>query len=832
MSDGGAGVRPRVQADNGASGRTSSARLLQFPAAATDEWLGGTRHPNDRQAQGDEHVPHSILIAEDSFTQRELLRADLEQAGYRVTVAADGEQAFDELTGQRFDLLLSDVVMPGVTGHELCRKAKELDPTLPVLMLTSLSDPLDVVRGLQAGADNFLRKPYVADQLLGRIQTILYNRQLRERGQTQMGLELFFLNQRFMITAERQQILDVLVSTFEELVETNERLREREDELARAHDELGRQLSAAEAERRRLNGVLAALPDVMVTIDREGTVTGASDGATEFLGAASPGDLCGRHIWDVIDFVDGDGHSMPVEERPLHRALVTGETSERGGFFDVLCQRSDGSRVPVVVRGAPLRDAAGTITGAVGVLHEVGALAAHDPLTQLPTQVGFATRVNLAVQRAAERGRCAAVLLITLDRAQRIRDSLGHSGSDELVAAVARRLQGVLAEAERDRSCVEASAAYLGNQEYAVVLGNLEDETEAVRIAQLLVDRVGAIYTVEGIDLPLTLSVGVALPTGTSADVMDLVPAAATAARTAAQAGGNRVAVSNPETSRRAFERLHEESDLRSAIEGGQLRVLYQPQLCVATGKVTGMEALVRWQHPERGLLSPGAFIPLAEDSGLIVPLGSWVLQEACRQMAIWRRLVPAARSWTMSVNLSPQQLASDDVTEIVRHALAESRLDPSALQLEITETGVMADPAAVKERLSAIKALGASVAIDDFGTGYSSLLQLRRFPIDVLKIDRTFVGGMVTDEEDAAIVAATVRLGQSLGLRLVAEGVETVDQLARLRILECDYAQGYHWAAPLHADDFLRWAKRSAALAEADGNAPASSQAAATSRG
>ena len=758
-----------------------------------------------------------VLIAEDSPTQREVLCSLLEDVGFEVVAAPDGAAALDALTDQTFDLLISDIVMPRMDGYALCEQAKGRKPLLPVILLTSMTDPLDVVRGLQAGADNFLRKPYDFPQLLSRVQTILHNQKLRNAGQTQMGLELFFLNQRFMITAERQQVLDLLVSTFEDLVSTNQQLRAQEIELAAARDQLAVQLEHVEAERQRLAAVMSAVPQAIVVVDAECTVTGASDAMVAFVGARDAGDLIGRPARGILELLDHTGEEISVDERPLRRVLRHGEPVELGRAFDLLAPRPDGQHVPVLLHAAPVLDAAGRTTGAVGVLHELEGLSLHDSLTRLPAHKAFAQGVDAAVAVSSAEEKVAAVLVIAVDRVRDLRDSLSTHRFDLLAVALAQRLEQALDVQDALPRTTGPSLGYLGGLEFAVVLPRLADEAHGALVAEAIREYMSQPVHVEDLRLAITVTVGLSATSCAGTRAEDLVPAAAAAAHVGVRAGGCRVQGVDPQAAQRAADRLRDEADLRRGILEGELRVHYQPVMCL-DGGVNGAEALVRWQHPERGLLPPADFMALAEDSRLVVPLGWEVLRESCRQIARWRAELPDAEDLVVSVNLSPQQLAEPDVAKQVESALAAAALPADALTLEITEAGVIKDTDEAVAQLRRIRATGVAISIDDFGTGYSSLLQLRTLPADTLKIDRQFVDGLLTNADDAVIVSASISLALALRLKVVAEGVEQAEQAEELRRLGCDLGQGYLWSRPLPPAQFEKWWSETASLGSASG--------------
>ena len=746
-----------------------------------------------------------ILVVEDSRTQAERLRSLLESAGHDVVVSHDADAAVRRLAEGPVDLVLSDVVMPGTDGYGLCRQIKETQPDLPVVLLTSLTDPLEVVNGLSAGADNFLHKPYEPDQLLSRVDAILYNQDMRRDSRANMGLELFFLGRRFMITSERQQLLDLLVTTFEDLVRTNEQLRDGEVQLAAAHDELAQQLRVAELERRRLSGVLSALPVGVIVLGESGEVMDANDALLDLL-RLDRAAVVGRSAEDLRVLVDPHGVPLSAARRPLGRAVHEGGLSECGSGFDVFAQRPDGTRVAVTARAAPIHDSVGNVSGVVGLLQEIGGLASHNPLTGLPTHDLLVDRVRQAVSVAATQGLSSAVLVVALDRIERVREA-GRRAYDDVVIETANRLRSLLEHRLVAARTLGASLAYLEGGEFAVVLPALREPDDAVRVAELFVDEIGRPAVADGIEIPLDVSVGVFVSADPSVNAAARVSASVQAARAGSRLGGRRVEVADPVVHGRLLGRLGLEAELRRAISSGELVVHYQPQVELATGRLLGAEALVRWQHPQRGLVPPSEFIPLAEESGLVVPLGLVVLREACRQAATWRRELAGAQHFLVSVNIAAEQLEQADVVRTVQQTLRETGLDPRGLVLEVTETTSMADADRVRGRLEALRALGVRVAIDDFGTGYSSLTHLHQFPVDILKIDRAFVSAMTDEVAAHTIVDASVRLGQALGFEVVAEGVETQEQMESLVALGCDVAQGYFWSRPVSARELTDWA-------------------------
>jgi len=421
---------------------------------------------------------------------------------------------------------------------------------------------------------------------------------------------------------------------------------------------------------------------------------------------------------------------------------------------------------------------------------ELSHLALHDTLTGLPNRALFLDRLGLALRRTERRSGSVAVLFGDLDRFKVVNDSLGHDAGDRLLVDVAGRIGAALRPAD--------TVARFGGDEFTILCEDIAGEIEAATIAQRIVDVFRDPFVLEDGEVFLATSLGIAIARGPGDRAEDLIRDADAAMYRAKERGKGRYEIFDEAMRADAVARLETESALRRALERGELRLHYQPEIDLATGATSGFEALVRWEHPLRGLLGPAAFIPLAEETGLIVGIGEWVLREACTEAARWPQPL------TLSVNLSARQLAQHDLVAMVRRALSETQTDPAKLCLEITESAVMESGAATTAQLRALKSLGVRLAIDDFGTGFSSLAHLRRFPVDVLKIDGTFVSGLGREPQDASIAAAVISLAHALGLQTVAEGVETDEQLDILKQLGCDLGQGYLFAPPRPADEAL----------------------------
>jgi len=425
--------------------------------------------------------------------------------------------------------------------------------------------------------------------------------------------------------------------------------------------------------------------------------------------------------------------------------------------------------------------------------------AFHDSLTGLANRALFGNRIEHALTYAKRDGSTVAVLYCDMDGFDRLNDGLGYRSGDAALTMVADRL----------RSCVRGqdTVARLGGNEFGLLLDRLASPSDATMAMERIMGVLRQPLPLPGASVELQPHIGIAMVVSGEGTAEDLLRNSALAVRTARVYEGG-YAIFDPEMHADAIRRIEMESQLRVAIDQKQFMMYYQPTIDLQTGRLTGVEALVRWQHPRRGIVPPMEFIPLAEESGLIVPLGQWAIQESCRQVRIWQKEIPADEPIALNVNLSARQLRHPNIVRDVADALDDSGLPPSRLILEITESVLMVDTAATLNRLFQLKSLGVRLAIDDFGTGYSSFAYLRRFPIDILKIDKSFVDGVATEPTASALVDAMIRIGKTLRLETVAEGIEKIEQADRLRALQCDIGQGYLFSRPLPSDaisTFLR---------------------------
>ena len=453
----------------------------------------------------------------------------------------------------------------------------------------------------------------------------------------------------------------------------------------------------------------------------------------------------------------------------------------------------------------PIRNEHGNVTHFVSVMREVTERkqteeqlrrnAFHDPLTGLPNRLLFAERLTEVITRSREQGNnLFAVLFLDLDRFKVINDSLGHLIGDQLLIAIARRLE----------SCVKQSdlVARLGGDEFTILLDNIQDESSTHQVAERIHLELSRPFNLNGHEVFTTVSIGIALSSTDFEYTEDLLRGADIAMYRAKASGKACHEVFDTEMHNEAMLQMQLENDLRRAVERNEFVVYYQPIVSLTTGRLAGFEALVRWMHPERGLISPGDFIPIAEETGLILPIDKLILREACRQLSEWQRLYPQHRRLGISVNLSSRQFSQGGTIDLLRDVLKETGLSPVCLKLEITETAIMENTESAMDTLLQLKSMGIQLSVDDFGTGYSSLGYLYRFPMDILKIDRSFISRVDTDGEKLELVRTIITLAWNLGMDVIAEGVETTKQLAQLKMLKCEYGQGYLFSKPMSPAD------------------------------
>jgi len=548
----------------------------------------------------------------------------------------------------------------------------------------------------------------------------------------------------------------------------------------------------------RAEVTLNSIGDAVMTTDTMGNVTYLNAEA-EGLTGWTRSEAFARPLAEVFDVTDSltgqqcqDPSRLAIERKKKIRL--------KGNY--ILVGR-DGIETAIEHSAAPIQDRQGNILGAVIVFRDVIVsrerrlqmlhLAEHDALTDLPNRLLLNDRLARSIALARRYGRRLAVLFLDCDRFKHINDTLGHAIGDQVLRSIAKRLTTCVRESD--------TVSRHGGDEFLILLSELDHPEDAEAIAQKIVDSIAEPHHIAGHELQLTASVGIALYPEDGQDAQSLIMRADTAMYYAKNTGRNRVGFYRADMEAPAIKRSSIDSELRNALDKNELELYYQPTIDLVTGAISGAEALMRWRHPERGLICPDQFIPAAEASGLIVPMGRWALREACRQAKAWQDAgLPAI---PIAVNVSALQFRTAGFLEDILRFLAESKLQSRYLELELTESALMVDNASTTSLLEVLKKAGILLKVDDFGTGPSSLSYLQRCPVDVLKIDQSFVADIDPGPESAPLIRAVIAMGKSLGCRIVAEGVETTQQFAHLRAENCDEGQGFHFSPPVNAATF-----------------------------
>ena len=724
-----------------------------------------------------------VLGADDDPVMRLLMLEMLAQVGLDAIEAEDGRQAVQLARERRPDLILMDVEMPHMDGFAACRAIRQEEAggaLVPIVMVTGGDDVEAVTSAYEAGATDFVSKP-INWPILG--HRVLY--------------------------------------------------------VLRASDAIAR-LRIADAQNR---AVLAAIPDTFFRMDRDGFYLDYEPGherpghARALLDAPGTGRLSlerparpgkdedsapfsserciGRHISEVLPppiaarVLDKLGEVLRTQEiRSVEYELIRFGTAQH---FEARLVATGPSEVLGLVRDISERKR---------TEEQIRRLAYCDSLTGIPNRQAFLENLERELQRSKIGNKKFAVLFMDLDAFKRINDTLGHNVGDHLLKIVSERLRETIRpsdlvsrgealpgdepagrdEAEASPSSLSASnLARLGGDEFTILIPDLERVEHALNVAHRVKEAMRRPFLIEGNEIFVTASIGISLFPEDGDDSSSLLKYADTAMYHAKNCGKNNAKLYSSSLTMQIMSHVKLEVGLRRALQNDELYLLYQPQLDVRSSEIVGVEALVRWRHPERGVISPTEFIPLAEETGLIVPIGEWVLRTACNQARAWQR--QDRRALRMAVNLSAKQFKDENLSQIVLSALDETGLDPKLLELELTEGTLMDDAKATMSTLERLRAIGVYLSIDDFGTGYSSMNYLKRFDVRALKIDRSFICGLPQDSENAAITRAIIAMAHGLKMAVVAEGVETDEQLVLLEEYGCDMVQGYFLGRPSTAE-------------------------------
>jgi predicted signal transduction protein with EAL and GGDEF domain/FixJ family two-component response regulator len=686
----------------------------------------------------------TVLVADDDPVMRLLMLEMLEGVGLEGIEAADGQEAVTLAHAHAPDLILLDVEMPRMDGFAACRAIRDLPngAMVPIVMVTGGDDLEAVTNAYEAGATDFVSKP-INWPILG--HRVLY--------------------------------------------------------VLRASDAIVR-LRIADAQNR---AVLAAIPDTFFRMSRDGFYLDYEPGrdgpGRGVRDAGADEQIVGRHVTDVLPrdiaerLFEQVGMALHVQQvRSVEYELIRfGEAQH----FEARLVATGPNEVLGLVRDISERKRAE---------EQIRRLAYCDSLTGIPNRQAFLEMLERELQRSKIGNKKFAVLFMDLDAFKRINDTLGHNVGDQLLKQVSDRLRetirpndllsrGDLLPRVDTPNSAGTNLARLGGDEFTILIPDLERVEHALNVAHRVKDAMRRPFVIEGNEIFVTASIGISLFPEDGDDCTSLLKYADTAMYHAKNCGKNNAKLYSSSLTMQIMSHVRLEVGLRRALQNDELYLLYQPQLDVRSNEIVGVEALVRWRHAERGVVSPNEFIPLAEETGLIVPIGEWVLRTACNQARHWQKL--GRRPVRIAVNLSAKQFKDENLSQIVLSALHDTGLDPRLLELELTEGTLMDDAKATLATLEQLRGIGVYLSIDDFGTGYSSMNYLKRFDVRALKIDRSFISGLPQDSENAAITRAIIAMAHGLKMIVVAEGVETGEQLVLLEEYGCDLVQGFYLGRP-----------------------------------
>lgn len=709
-----------------------------------------------------------VLVADDDPVMRLLMLEMLSQVGLDGIEAEDGVQAVTYFQSMAPDLILLDVEMPNMDGFSACREIRRIETgaPVPIIMVTGGDDIEAVTNAYEVGATDFVSKP-INWPILG--HRVLY---VLRASDAIVRLRL--------ADAQNRAVLAAIPDTFFRLNGDGFYL-----DYEPGHDRSGAAWAGREWPGRDWQGRERASRDRFAAIDT-------------FAGEA----CIGKHITEVLprEIADRLLEQMQAVLESQHIRSVDYELTRFGAVhhFEARLVATGPAEVLGLVRDISERKR---------TEEQIRRLAYCDSLTGIPNRQAFLETLERELHRSKIGNKKFAVLFMDLDAFKRINDTLGHNVGDHLLKVVSERLRettrptDLVSRGEQSAghssptSHASNNLARLGGDEFTILIPDLERVDHALNVAHRVKEAMRRPFIIEGNEIFVTASIGISLFPEDGDDCDSLLKFADTAMYHAKNCGKNNAKLYSSSLTMQIMSHVKLEVGLRRALKNQELYLLYQPQIDVRSGDIVGVEALVRWRHPERGLISPNEFIPLAEDTGLIVPIGEWVLRTACHQARSWQR--SAGHAIRMAVNLSAKQFKDENLSQIVLSALHDSGLDPKLLELELTEGTLMDDARATMATMEQLRAIGVQMSIDDFGTGYSSMNYLKRFDVRALKIDKSFISGLPQDAENAAITRAIIAMAHGLKMVVVAEGVETDAQLTLLKEYGCDMVQGFYLGHP-----------------------------------
>jgi len=695
-----------------------------------------------------------LLHVDDDVASLIMAEGALEDAGFDVIHAVNGTEAVERFKGSPIDLIIMDAIMPVMDGFETIKVIRALPggEHIPILMITGLDDLESITIAYDLGATDFLTKP----------------------------INFFILPHRVQYMLRSKQTADALRSS---------------------------QAKLDNAQR------IARLGNWELNLETLGLTWSREFGRVIGLGSSQYVELWTNFL-DHIEETDRYNVRQLAEQSVDRSESFNIEFSVRSNV-DKALRRIRLEAEPFINEQGDFTHMLGTvqdITERINAQKQIHNLAYYDLVTGLPNRAQLNEQLNHTLHLASRHELKFALLFLDLDHFKQVNDTLGHDAGDELLKQVSTRLTGVVRESDvvssSDYRAEEQGSqhivARLGGDEFVVLLGHVNRAEDAARVAERIAQTICNPFDISGQSVSITTTIGISVYPSDGHDGESLMKSADIAMYHAKESGRNGYQFYSRDIHEMALARFTMEARLKEAIDNEQLTIVYQPKICFTSHQVTGVEALVRWEDSEDGIISPDDFIPLAEETGLILSLGRWVLKTAARQMQDW--IISGMTPLTIAVNCSSVQFMRSDMVTDINEAIEFSGLDPIYLEIELTESLLLQDFEAGVKILREMKELGVQVAIDDFGTGFSSLCYLKRLPVDKLKIDQSFVKELCTDPGDVAIVSAIVTLGHNLGLTVVAEGVETPQQYEILRNFNCNEAQGYLFSKPMKSDEFRQW--------------------------
>lgn len=748
-----------------------------------------------------------ILIVEDSPIQAEMLRRFLVSNSLTCLIATDGEAGLLAIKNIKPDLIISDVQMPVLDGYQMCERIKS-DPdtqNIPIILLTALSDPIDVIRGLNAGAQAYLTKPYDNERLLIQVRRLLNALPQESHLLDDSPLDVEINQTHYSVHAGREQILQMLVSTYDNAAYQNQLLRKLEEDLNTLNQQLENKVAErtallTEQEKRardaeaRYRTLFALLPEGagLITTD-QWTFIEFNDVACGQLGYL-------RHEFENLSFLD---LIAPIEKSVVTERLKQALTYPQFTFTTKLLSR-DGLLIDADIRtrqieiegqillNCILRDMS-DINRARQMERDLEHNATHDLITDLPSKTILLETLVQSIHLAKKKNSEITLFAIDLSRLNMITASLGHSAAEAIQVELADRLRSIQPKA--------SLVARVHNQNFILIVDGSIDPSPLKELLLRISKATNSPFLWNGSSLELEPYMGISIYPKDAQDAESLLQAAEAALFEAKKSTRKSIVLASPELNEQVENMIRKENELRSAFASGWMEMFYQPRIDLKTGKISGAEALIRCRDPVRGIIPPKDFIPLAEEIGLIGPITIWALDHVCQQQKKW--LDAGIQIVPVSVNLVAEQFLDDQIVTILKQNLEKYHLSPHYLEIELTESAAMQNPEKTADLLNQIQALGILIAIDDFGTGYSSLAYLEKFPINILKIDISFVQGVTTDPHSAAITSAIIAMSKALQFLIVAEGVETDGQRQFLSQHQCEEGQGYLFSKPLPVNDF-----------------------------